>query len=273
MWKLHDNMQTSLEAAEKAGNMEGLAIQVCEEYDFMALGSYLAYSAFMSMLASLAIAVAVIFLLTRNLRLSLLASVCLYCIVSFVFGLMVVSGWSINLLEAVDISIAGGMSVDYLLHMVHSYNHNTGSAAERVRKALREMGVSVSMGIATTFIACCALLLTDMLWFRLFGVFIIMVVCSAFLTSMLGLMALLAQVGPSHHDASVEDESGSSSSGNGNGGEGTANVVDKGGLEARGVSQPATMSDLEMIGTKRGESQENGSTDLTGSKDKRVSIL
>jgi predicted RND superfamily exporter protein len=265
-------MQTSLKAAEKAGNMEGLAIQVVDEYDFMALGSYLAYSAFMSMLASLAIAVAVIFLLTRNLRLSLLASVCLYCIVSFVFGLMVVSGWSINLLEAVDISIAGGMSVDYLLHMVHSYNHNSGSSAERVRKALREMGVSVSMGIATTFIACCALLLTDMLWFRLFGVFIIMVVCSAFLTSMFGLMALLAQVGPSNRDASVEDEGGGNNE-TGNGGKGTATGEDKGGLEARGDSQPATMSDLEMIDMKRGESEESGGTGRFGGKDKRVSIL
>jgi len=206
IWKLYDHMQTALEAAEKAGGLVGTGVQVCEEYDFMALASYLAFSAFTSMLASLGIAVLVILLVTRNLRLTVLASLCLYCIVSLVFGLMVLSGWSINLLEAVDISIAGGMSVDYLLHMVHSFNHRKGDSHQKVRGALREMGVSVTMGVVTTFTACCALLATEMLWFRLFGVFIVMVVCSAFFTSMVGLMALLAQMGPSSKNHVSADE-------------------------------------------------------------------
>ena len=44
--------------------------------------------------------------------------------------------------------------------------------------------------------ACIALFLCDMLWFRLFGCFIAMVIISAFFTSMVGMMALLAVAGP-----------------------------------------------------------------------------
>ena len=39
-----------------------------------------------------------------------------------------------NILEAVDISIAGGMSVDYVLHLAHSYNSQTGDHADKVRE-------------------------------------------------------------------------------------------------------------------------------------------
>merc|ERR1712070_335092 len=200
LWKLYDNMEICLAGAEEASGISGCGIQTCDEYNFMALTTYLSFSAFTSMIAGLGIAVVVIFLVTNmNVRLTAVASVTLYTIISFVFAEMVVFGWSINLLEAVDIAIAGGMSVDYLLHLVHSYNHQTGETQDRMRKALEEMGVSVTAGGLTTFVACIALLLCDMLWFKLFGCFIIMVICSAFACSMLGLMALLASCGAANN--------------------------------------------------------------------------
>jgi predicted RND superfamily exporter protein len=147
--------------------------------------------------------------MTRNVRVTVLSAVMLYSIISLVFAEMVVFGWKINLLEAIDISIAGGMSVDYLLHLVHSFNQQPGSADDKVRGALREMGVSVTSGMGTTLAACVALYLCDMLWFRLFGCFITMVVLSSFFTSMLGLMAVLACFGAhgeGHSAAAAEFE-------------------------------------------------------------------
>ena len=67
------------------------------------------------------------------------------------------------------------------------------------------MGVSVFSGLVTTFIACIALFLTDMLWFRLFGCFIAMVIFSAFFTSMLGLMAMLSLFGTDSPAAEGDD--------------------------------------------------------------------
>jgi predicted RND superfamily exporter protein len=100
------------------------------------------------------------------------------------------------------------MSVDYLLHLVHSYKHQHGDSQKRVRGALEEMGVSITSGLITTFMACIALFLTDMLWFQLFGCFVAMVIFSAFFVAMIGLMALLAEFGPSTvHEPPVEAES------------------------------------------------------------------
>ena len=59
------------------------------------------------------------------------------------------------------------------------------------------MGVSVTSGMVTTFIACVSLFTCDMLWFSLFGCFIAMVILSAYTTSMLFLMSMLAHFGTS----------------------------------------------------------------------------
>ena len=208
MKTLLKNANLALEAAEAAAPaLNGYGMATSSSFGMMALASYLAASSFENMVGSLVLAVVVILLITRNLRVTVLSAVVLYSIISLVFAEMVVFGWKINLLEAIDISIAGGMSVDYLLHLVHSFNHQTGSADDKVRGALREMGVSVTSGLLTTLVACIALFMCDMLWFSLFGCFITMVVLSSFVSSMLGLMALLACFGADDkgHEAAADE--------------------------------------------------------------------
>jgi len=195
MWKLYDDAQDALKAAEDASGMSD-GVQMSWDYGIPALTAYLTQSAYQNAAASLGLAIVVILLFTRNWWLSILCAIALYCVISMVFAEMVTFGWEVNILEAVDISIAGGMSVDYVLHLAHSYNSQTGDHSHKVRKALEEMGVSVTSGMFTTFFACIALFLCDMLWFRLFGCFIAMVILSAYFTSMVGLMALLAVCGP-----------------------------------------------------------------------------
>lgn len=151
----------------------------------------------------------------------------------------VIFGWTINILEAVCMSIAGGMSVDYVLHMCHSYNHLPGDAPSKVREALEEMGVSVTSGAITTFCACISLFLCDMLWFRLFGCFIAMIVITAFIVSLVTLMALLAVVGPGEGKGyiycrrnrnTVENEDSSAGASGGGKGEYEMKYVSRGGL-------------------------------------------
>ena len=113
--------------------------------------------------------------------------------------------WKINILETVDISIAGGMSVDYVLHMAHAFNHYPGTSSERGRGALKQMGVSVLAGMFTTFIACIPLYLCDMVWFSGFGCFVTMVIVTAFFVSMSGLMAFLEVFGPDEPQGEVKN--------------------------------------------------------------------
>mmetsp|Transcript_34502 Transcript_34502/g.59276 ORF Transcript_34502/g.59276 Transcript_34502/m.59276 type:complete len:201 (-) Transcript_34502:201-803(-) len=171
-------------------------IQTMSQYNIMALGAYLESSAYQNMIAGLCLAVVVILIFTNNWWLTALCALALYSIISLVFCEMVFFGWEVDILVAIDISIASGMSVDYVLHLAHAYNGETGDHADKVRKALKDMGVSVASGMLTTFFACIALFLCDMLWFRLFGCFIAMVIITAFAVSMFGMMSLLALAGP-----------------------------------------------------------------------------
>mmetsp|Transcript_34503 Transcript_34503/g.59278 ORF Transcript_34503/g.59278 Transcript_34503/m.59278 type:complete len:167 (-) Transcript_34503:380-880(-) len=161
-------------------------IQTMSQYNIMALGAYLESSAYQNMIAGLCLAVVVILIFTNNWWLTALCALALYSIISLVFCEMVFFGWEVDILVAIDISIASGMSVDYVLHLAHAYNGETGDHADKVRKALKDMGVSVASGMLTTFFACIALFLCDMLWFRLFGCFIAMVIITAFAVSMFG---------------------------------------------------------------------------------------
>jgi len=111
---------------------------------------------------------------------------------------MAVAGWKVNVIESIDISIAGGMAVDYVLHMAHAYNHQNPrwSSEDRVRAAMGSMGVSVLSGMVTTFGACCALYACQLLWFRRFGIFITMLIVTSFAVSTFAMMAALAEFGP-----------------------------------------------------------------------------
>jgi hypothetical protein len=117
MWKFYDNMQTALLNTEEITGMSG-GVQSCDEYYIMTLTSYLATSAMINMITSFAIAIFVIFLVTYDLKVTALSGLALYSIISLVFAEMVVFGWEINLLESVDISIAG---VIYIQPVTHTF--------------------------------------------------------------------------------------------------------------------------------------------------------
>ena len=143
VWKLYHHMEDALAAAKKASGLSG-GTQTCSEYHLMTLGTvrvcrlccclyyydvcvthhhpykihviplqsiksgqYLEKSAMVNVGFSLSIAVVVIFAVTKNYWLTAIASVCLYTIISLVFAEMVIFGWTINILEAVCMSIAG----------------------------------------------------------------------------------------------------------------------------------------------------------------------
>ena len=71
-----------------------------------------------------------------------------------------------------------------------------GAALARTHDALRDMGISVFWGMATSFGAALALSLCQLQFLSKFGSFILLTVSFAFVWSMLFLMPLLAAIGP-----------------------------------------------------------------------------
>jgi hypothetical protein len=107
LWDLYDKVEIALKATE--ADITGLqgGFQSCDDYYIMTLTAYLASSAIFNMMTSFCTALVVIGLVTRDVKMAALSGLALYTIVSCVFAEMVALGWSINLLESVDISVAG----------------------------------------------------------------------------------------------------------------------------------------------------------------------
>jgi predicted RND superfamily exporter protein len=149
-----------------------------------------------NLLSSVCLACAVMFYVTLNWAVTLIATVSLVAVIAGVLATMAVAGWKVNIIESIDISIAGGMAVDYILHLAHAFNHQESflTGEGRVRGALGEMGVSVLSGALTTLSATCALFCCQLLWFRNFGIFIALLVIWSIVVSMMPMMALFCYV-------------------------------------------------------------------------------
>jgi len=196
MWELYDDAEAARKDAEAASQLDG-AVQAAPFYAGMVSGQAFLTAAISNLTAGLLLAVLVIGGMTLNWKLTGIAVLALANVVSLVFFLMVVFQWKINVIESIGISLAAGMAVDYVLHLAHSYNHQSGAdPAEKVRGCLAEMGISITYGCITSFSACVALYLCDFLWFKIFGYFITMIITSSFFVSMLGMMAALVCFGP-----------------------------------------------------------------------------
>ena len=95
------------------------------------------------------------------------------------------------------------MSVDYLLHMSHSFNHSQGTKEERVRQALKEMGISVLSGAITTMSAAISLCFCIFYIYSRLGVYLLWLIACAFVYSVTALTALLAEFGPNFGEALI----------------------------------------------------------------------
>ena len=149
-----------------------------------------------SLVISYCIACLVILAVTGNWRVTLISSFVLLSIISFSLMGLVICGFSMSLNECCVILVAAGMSVDYLLHMSHSFNHQHGNKQERVRKALREMGISVFSGAVTTLSAAISLCFCVFYIYSRLGIYLIWLIVCAFVYSVTVLTALLAEYGP-----------------------------------------------------------------------------
>ena len=104
---------------------------------------------------SMAAAFAFIALLisTKNLIISLCASLNIAGIVASVSAAIKIAGWPMGITESVALVILVGFSVDYVVHLANAYieaNH-VYDRHTRVQLSLREMGATVLAGAITSF--------------------------------------------------------------------------------------------------------------------------
>lgn len=100
------------------------------------------------------LALAAVFVVTLILLGNVLASFMIVLVVFIIevdlLGVMAIWNINLNAVSVVNLVMAIGISVEFCVHIFHSYINNTGTAQHRARVALVEMGSSVLKGITLT---------------------------------------------------------------------------------------------------------------------------
>jgi len=106
-------------------------------------------------------------------------------------------GQQLGTYESCSIVATVGLSVDYIVHLAADYMHSKESLrADKMKQAYRQMGVSIVSGAITTI--GCGILLSNgnMIFFQTFGLFVVITISFAFLSSTLTFGALCHSIGP-----------------------------------------------------------------------------
>ena len=104
---------------------------------------------------SIGIAFMVILMTTLNILLSFYSIITIFFILSVTIGILVLTGWELNIMESIVFSVAAGLSADFTLHYSVAYRTSLlrNNRVERTKSALSHIGAPILMGAFTTFIA------------------------------------------------------------------------------------------------------------------------
>ena len=109
------------------------------------------FGAFVGIGISTLVAFVVLSVTTMNPFVALLSCFTILLVVSSILGFMWLFGWELGTIESVSATVLVGLSIDYVVHLAHSYMEATAtSRKERVRMALTEMGCTVLGGGVTS---------------------------------------------------------------------------------------------------------------------------
>mmetsp|Transcript_15449 Transcript_15449/g.51850 ORF Transcript_15449/g.51850 Transcript_15449/m.51850 type:complete len:288 (-) Transcript_15449:135-998(-) len=150
------------------------------------------------------IAFGVLVLATRSLLISVLSCLSILATIVSVIGLTTMMGWQLGTIQAILFSILAGFSVDYVVHLAHSYATCSGTREERIRKAFAEMGSPVLSGMLTSVLASIPLFLCQVVFFSVFGTFLCFTILFSWIFANFGFMSIMATIGPQTTDKKEE---------------------------------------------------------------------
>lgn len=158
----------------------------------------LLYSSFVSgVFISLAFSWVVLTAFTQNPIVSTIAIVVIGGCVATLLTIFVIAGWKISVVESIAAIMVVGFSVDFTVHVVHSYLECTEDTREaRTAFALNTVGVSVLSGALTTLGSAFVLFFTTVVFMTRYGTVIFCIILFSLFYSMTWLPSMLATFGP-----------------------------------------------------------------------------
>jgi hypothetical protein len=165
---------------------------------------------------SLCLAAVMILAATNNYLVTGWSLLVIILVVNAVVGTMVIMGWTLGVVESICLTICVGLSVDYTIHLCHVFA--TSSATTRFaagRDALASMGVSVFNAAITTIGSSIVLMLSYIIFFQRFGIFVFMNIFYSTAFAFIFLMGILMLIGPIQGAGRIMKKGGDGGSGGG----------------------------------------------------------
>lgn len=191
----YDKMvEIAAELDQSMGNVCGPSTMtdLNQKFVFMNNQRIYARSALESSILGISIAFTVLLLATRVFHIAFFATLSITCVLVSVTGTMVLSGWTIGTTESVLITILAGFSIDYVVHLAHSYTKGEGDTFTRIRFAFEEMGISVLNGMLTSVGASIPMFFCSLTFFARFSFFLCSTIAFSWIFANFGFMSLLA---------------------------------------------------------------------------------
>ena len=151
-WERVEAWVTQELATAPAGMRNGWFVS---DVQFYSLQRSLSSGMLASLGISISMAFAVMLLTTLNILVSVYAILSIVGIISVTLGSLVLSGWRLNILESITMSVAVGVAVDFAMHFGVAYclAPNKSCRKSRVTFSISRMGSAITMAAVTTFIA------------------------------------------------------------------------------------------------------------------------
>lgn len=170
--------------------------QTSRLYVFMTTQNELFRAAIQGVCLSLVVAYIVLILTTKNWIIATLGLANILCITGTFIGLLPLIGWEMGSRESIFMIAVVGLSVDYTVHLLHSYNEHEGTREEKASAALGEMGISVVNSAITTLAAAACLFACWFTFFVQFGGFIFFTILFSIFMAIFFLIPTVLIAGP-----------------------------------------------------------------------------
>lgn len=171
---------------------------VTGDLDLFDLRDAIATSLPLTVALSVLIAALVCLVTTLNLLLALFALLNVLGILAASVATIALLGWRLDMVEAVVITLAVGLAVDFCLHYGVAYRVH-GAAQHRLtraREALTSVGSPIAAAAATTALAGAGMLPTELLVYHQLALFLIVLMAWAWFFSTFVYVSFLAVIGP-----------------------------------------------------------------------------
>ncbi|XP_028402921.1 protein dispatched homolog 3-like [Dendronephthya gigantea] len=141
---------------------------------------------------------------TTNVIIGVMATLTIAMVTCGVLAMISVVGWSLGVLESLNLTLIVGLAVDYVVHLAEGYMVlEDQDRVTRVKYTLGHVGISVFSGACTTLGSSIFMLAAKILFFSQFGIFIFCTIALSILHALFFFTTVLALIGPENETGSL----------------------------------------------------------------------